>query len=177
MGAAIFAFTLGAMLIYSGLKGEGLLDIFQGTTAPPLDPHGGTLTDTPTTDTNTTVGASPGGDVLGPKSGFAGHQYAGPNAQLLAHLEYAASHQFGLTITSRDRTAMLIGHPDYHNANRAFDASGPVKDRIAYAHWAVDQYGSQLLELFCFQAHITWKNGKNMWPAVYDTPTHVHTAA
>lgn len=189
MGAAIFTLTMGAILVYSALKGEGLVDVFKGVTGNPLDPSGGHLSSDqtqvlggdPTTSGQGILNTVPGSGASAGEghgvSGSATHVYSGPNAALLDQLEYAAVHQFGLTITSRNRSAQLIGHADYHNANRAFDASGLPTRMAAYARWATQNYGSSLLECFYAPAKITWKNGRNMYPAVYDLPTHVHTAA
>lgn len=172
MTAAILFITVGAMMVLSALKGVSITDVLKGVTGDPLDPKGGNrmvsantqaYADEPTTNSPTT--------------GTGKYPFQGPNAALLATLAAAAETQFDLTVTSVCRGKCSPNCGSYHEKCRAFDSDGSPADRAAYARWAWDNYGDSLAELFYAPAGITVKNGHNMFPAIFDTPDHVHTAA
>lgn len=173
MPAAILFITLGGIMVLSALRGISIADVLRGVTGDPLDPKGGNKMVKANTDTYATEGTS-----NSPTSGVGKYdEFKGPNAALLATLAAAASGQFHLTITSICRPRCSPNCGSMHEACRAFDAAGAPADMKAYAKYAAENYGDSLAELFHAPAGITIKNGRNMYPMVFDKPDHVHTGA
>jgi hypothetical protein len=172
MPAAILFITVGGIMVYSALTGVSVADALAGVVGITLDPRGG--------DQSAPGSATGGSSSLSPqgtRGGLSGGTYGfkGPNAAALAHMADTARSVYHLTITSTSGGGHVTN--SWHYRHRAFDADGLAADRAAYARWAASTYGDILLELFYSPAGITIKNGKNVFPAVYDKPNHVHTAA
>lgn len=166
MPVAVGLLVLGLTLVYSAVKGLSITEVFKGETGNPLNPKGGTIAaltaggSPPTPDIAAVAGAP---TSLTPASGAG--QFKGPNATKLEALRVVAVSKFHLTITQicRPQNANYGAPNSLHKQCRAFDSSGSVANKIAFARYAKAQGAA---EVFCDQA--------GMVAPGYDHSDHVH---
>lgn len=159
MTAAIAIIIVGFTMVYTALTGQSFAEALSGK-GRKLDPKGGT-------GGSDSGGPVPGPDVTGgtdPKG-----QFKGPNAHLLRALADSAVKDYHLSISQICRPAdATYGAPhSLHKECRAFDATGSVPDRVAFARYAKGVAG--VAEVFCDQA--------GMSAPGYEHTTHVHVGA
>jgi hypothetical protein len=167
MPAAILIISIGAVMVYSALKGIGITDVLAGVAGDSLDPHG---------SAGTVTGAAVGDSLTDPAASSTDtsqYNFQGPNAVLLGSLATAAVKDFNLKITSLATGGHVAN--SYHYRHRAFDAAGAAADMAAYWQWAHDTYGHTLAELF-YDPKGAVKDGNDI-PAIGGHSDHVHTAA
>jgi hypothetical protein len=169
MSAVILLLTVGGWLIYSALKGQSLVESLTGKGGDSLDPAGGSM-DITSTGTSYTTPDDPTGSEAHPSSGTTSKRgFKGPNAALLESLANVAVNNYHLTISQICRPAdATYGAPNsLHKSCRAFDSTGSVADRVAFAKYARSVPGVD--EVFCDQA--------GMIAPGYDHSDHVHVGA
>jgi hypothetical protein len=166
MPVAVGLLVLGLTLVYSAVKGISITDVFQGETGNPLNPKGGTIgalakSITGTTDNSLIQLAAGPADLT---TGGVG-QFKGPNAAKLEALRKVATSRYHLHVTQicRPQNATYGAPNSLHKQCRAFDSTGSVSDRIAFARYAKSQGAD---EVFCDQA--------GMVAPGYDHSDHVH---
>lgn len=141
--------TVGAWLVYSSLKGQGLADVFKGG-GESLNPEGGSRSTGSTGSTDSAGDVIAGEPPIGgfPASGPTG-DFKGPNAAILEQLRKDAVSKFKLRITQtcRPKNATYGAPNSRHKVCSAFDASGAPADMKAYAiyaHKVVPKYGGRV---------------------------------
>lgn len=182
MPFAILLIAAGGVMIYSALKGISIADAFNGVTGAALDPSGGNLTPAapvaPADPATPDDPAAPGPTTTEPDPGsgtITRHGLKGPNAAKLEALANVAERDFSLTVGSVCRSAAhnaAVGgsKTSFHLQCRAFDSTGSVTKRVAFARFAKAQLaGVSGAEVFCDQA--------GMIAPGFDHSDHVHVGA
>jgi hypothetical protein len=160
MPIAIATILVGYALTYQALTGESLVSLFSSQVRK-LNPAGGRGG-----GGSSVTPSAPDDDT--PDYGQTG-QFRGPHAALLYQMSQVAQHTFHLRISQicRPKDA-TYGAPDsLHKQCRAFDATGNVTDRVAFARYVRGIPGID--EVFCDQA--------GMIAPGYDHSDHVHVGA
>lgn len=171
MPVAVGLLVLGLTLVYASVKGFTLQQVFQGETGNPLNPKGGTIGDIAKGATTPLTGDLAGvasGPASLSTSGVTG-SFKGPHAAELEALRKVATSHYHLVITQicRPQNATYGAPNSLHKQCRAFDATGTVANRIAFARYAKSL--SWVAEVFCDQA--------GMMAPGYDHSDHVHVGA
>lgn len=178
MAIAIVFIAVGGVLVASALSGQSIADVFANFTGVPE----GRSFDLPAS------GAGTGGDFPADPaaagnvpnvdtnlSTITHHGLKGPNAAKLEALANVAEQRFHLSVGSVCRSAAhnaAVGGSDtsFHLQCRAFDSTGTVANRVAFARYAQAALsGVSGAEVFCDQA--------GMVAPGFDHSDHVHVGA
>jgi hypothetical protein len=167
MAVAVGLLVTGLTLVYSAVKGLSMVEIFRGETGNPLNPKGGTIGDLPTRPV--TSADSNIVDIAKGKSNLNIGSFKGPQAANLYALSRVAVNKYHLRITQicRPQNATYGAPNSLHKQCRAFDSTGSIADRVAFARYAKSL--SWVQEVFCDQA--------GMMAPGYDHSDHVHVGS
>jgi hypothetical protein len=151
MPVALFLIIAGFTILYSGLKGLSLVDVFNGATGDKLNPKGGNTRDGKTAPT--TQGSQYAGEQVrevfydpegswdegkfsGPIGGHSDHIHVGASSiAMRKYLQRIAEEQFNLTITSTTGGTHVTG--SLHYLGLAFDASGTAANMAAFYRYII----------------------------------------
>lgn len=122
MRGSFVALTIGGVLVYSGLKGQSIIDVLSGAPSDPLDPHGGRHRD-PSTGTMSDLGS---GDLPHGSS-------ASTPQSIVDQLVIPMARKHGINVTPESVVAANRRHSPITLSGRRSDHNGPPD--IA---WAAD---------------------------------------
>jgi hypothetical protein len=168
MPVAVGLLVLGLTLVYSAVKGLSITEVFQGQTGNPLNPKGGTISDLAGISESNSLTDLASGPTDAGLTGATG-SFKGPNAARLESLRKIATSKYNLHISQicRPQNATYGAPNSLHKSCRAFDATGSVTNRVAFARYAKSL--PWVAEVFCDQA--------GMVAPGYDHSDHTHVGA
>jgi len=164
MPTAIGLITLGAVFVYSALKGVGLTDVLSGVAGKKLDPKGGDFTATSASGSSSKTSAkgnasgeivelfydplggwdceSGGCRSIGAIGGHSNHVHIAGDKAVVEELIRIAQSDFNLKVTSRNRPGDTDSHhgPDPIDAADLSNGTSPTPDMMAFAKYVKANY-------------------------------------